>query len=231
MPTTLLAMVDSSVGGKTGINIPEGKNLVGTFYQPEGVFAEPKVLKTLDERDWYSGLAETVKIALTMDAEFFAYLEGLPDFRPDGSLDISRVVLTACLKKADVVRRDEKESGLRRVLNFGHTLGHAIEGILGYGKIRHGEAVVMGMRAALSLSLDRCGLPLDHYNRAMDVLGRIPVPGIELTKSQVESFLMRDKKSTMGTVQVVLLSSIGCHEFVPLEDPVELVEALKRSSE
>jgi 3-dehydroquinate synthase len=229
VPTSLLAMVDSSVGGKTGINIPEGKNLVGTFYQPEGVYAETGVLKTLDTRDWYSGLAEAVKIALTMDEEFFGYIESLPDLRPDGGLDVSRIVLTACLRKADVVRQDEKESGFRRVLNFGHTLGHAIEAALGYGKIRHGEAVALGMRAALSLSVDRCGLPSDHYSRAIRVLEKIPVPDIETAADGLLSYLERDKKSARGAIQAVLISGIGHYEFVPLRDPMELVEALKRT--
>jgi len=231
LPTTLLAMVDSSVGGKTGINIPEGKNLVGTFYQPEGVFADSRVLDTLDERDWYSGLAEVLKIALTMDEDLFAYLEGLADLGPDRGLDVARVVSTACMRKADVVRQDEREAGLRRVLNFGHSLGHAVEAALGYGKVRHGEAVVMGMQAALRLSVDICDLSQEHYDRATSVLRRIPVPALGSVSGELEAFLRRDKKSASGSIQVVLLSSIGHYEFVSLKDPVKLVEALRKSEE
>jgi 3-dehydroquinate synthase len=225
LPTTLLAMVDSSVGGKTGINIPEGKNLVGTFYQPEGVYAEVGVLGTLDERDWYSGLAEAVKIAITMDAELFSCLESAQDVGPSGDLDISRVILAACMKKADVVRRDERESDLRRVLNFGHTLGHAIEAALGYGTVRHGEAVVMGMQGALRLSVDLCGLALDRYHRAMGVLGKIPIPEIDAAGETFEKFMRRDKKATGTAVHAVLISDIGHYEFIDLEDPGVLVEA------
>ena len=229
MPTTLLAMVDSSVGGKTGINVPEGKNLVGTFYQPEAVFADIDSLKTLEERDWYSGLAEVVKIAVTLDVELFEYLESTGDLGPSGDLDVSRVISAACLRKSDVVRRDEKEEGVRRVLNFGLTLAHGFEGALGYGRIRHGEAVALGMRAALRLSRELCGLSGDHYDRAMAVLERIPVPDVDLTPAGLEPFLRRDKKSVGGTVLSVLVSSIGKPEFVPLENPGVLVKALVES--
>jgi len=229
LPTTLLAMVDSSVGGKTGINIPEGKNLVGTFYQPEGVYAQTAVLGTLEERDWYSGLAEAVKIALSMDAEFFSFLESTADFGPEGDLDISRVVLTACENKANVVRQDERESGLRRVLNFGHTLGHAIEAALGYGTLRHGEAVIMGMKGALRLSMDRCGLPKERYRQAMAVLDRIPVPSVGLGGEDFGTFLRRDKKAAGGKVQAVLIRDIGYHEFTDLENPAVLMDAYERS--
>ena len=229
MPTTLLSMMDSSVGGKTGINIPEGKNLVGTFYQPEAVFADIDSLKTLEDRDWYSGLAEAVKIAITLDESLFKYMESIRDLGPRGGLDISRVILAACLQKADVVRLDEREGGVRRVLNFGHTLGHGFEGALGYGRIRHGEAVALGMRAALRLSRDVCGLPGNHYDRAMAILERIPVPDVDPAPGEIEPYLQRDKKSVGGTVQAVLVSSIGKAEFVPLTTPELLASALKKS--
>lgn len=229
MPTTLLAMVDSSVGGKTGINIAEGKNLVGTFYQPEGVYAEIDVLETLEERDWFSGFAEALKIALCLDEELFAYIESAADLGPDGDLDVTRVVLAACMRKAEVVRQDEKESGLRRVLNFGHTLGHAIEAALGYGTVRHGEAVVMGMQGAMRLSVDMCRFSREHYARAMRVLGRIPVPDIDPSGGDFEQFIRRDKKVTGGTVQAVLIRAIGHFQFVDLEDPAVLMDAYRRS--
>jgi 3-dehydroquinate synthase len=229
LPTTLLAMVDSSVGGKTGINIPEGKNLVGTFYQPEGVYAEIGVLGTLDERDWYSGLAEAFKIALSMDSDLFSYLEAVKDISPRGDLDIPKVVLAACRRKADIVRLDERESGLRRVLNFGHTLAHAVEAAVGYGTVRHGEAVIMGMRGALRLSVDMCGLTRDQYARAVRVLGKIPIPEIDSAESGFEPFMRRDKKAAGGTVQAVLISDIGHYEFVDLEDPSVLMEAYRKS--
>jgi 3-dehydroquinate synthase len=226
LPTTLLAMVDSSVGGKTGINIPEGKNLVGTFYQPEAVFAETPCLSTMDIRDWNSGLAEAVKIALTLDTELFTYLESVNDFSPGGGLDIARIVAAACTRKAQLVEEDEREADLRRVLNFGHTLAHAIEASLGYGVLRHGEAVLLGMTAALRLSVDMCSFPEEQYERAIGLIRRIPVPNVTIPDEAV-SFLTRDKKSVGGSVNAVLLSRIGQCEIVPLEDPTVLLDALK----
>jgi len=226
LPTTLLSMVDSSVGGKTGINISEGKNLVGTFYQPEAVFADTSVLSTLHERDWYSGLGEVIKIALTLDPELFSYLESVDDLGPSGDLDVTRIIAAACRRKAEVVELDEKETGLRKVLNFGHTLGHGVEAALGYGVLRHGEAVLLGMRAALNLSIRMCGLPADQLQRAIDLLDRIPVPGVEIPRD-VNRFMVRDKKSSENRILGVLIKEIGKHEFVLLEDPELLVEALE----
>ncbi len=228
LPTTLLAMVDSSVGGKTGINIQEGKNLVGTFYQPEAVFAQIPCLSTLDPRDWNSGLAEVVKIALALDAELFEYLESVHDLSPEGSLDVARIVAAACLCKSRVVEEDEREAGLRRVLNFGHTLAHALEASLGYGVLRHGEAVILGMRAALRLSLDLCSLPREHYGRAIQVIDRIPVSDVAIPENAA-SYLSRDKKSVGNLVNAILISAIGQYEIVPLEDPSVLLDALAAS--
>ena len=226
LPTTLLSMVDSSVGGKTGINISEGKNLVGTFYQPEAVFADISVLGTLDGRDWYSGLAEVLKIALALDAGLFEYLESVGDLGPAGDLDVTRTVVAACRQKARIVELDEKEAGLRKALNFGHTLGHGVEASLGYGVLRHGEAVLLGMRAALILSTRMCGLPSDQFQRAIKLLDRIPVPDVELPHD-LNRFIIKDKKSSGNRITGVFIKEIGKHEFVSLEDPSELVEALK----
>jgi 3-dehydroquinate synthase len=225
LPTTLLAMVDSSVGGKTGINIQEGKNLVGTFYQPEAVFADTSCLATLDERDWYSGLAEVIKIAFGLDADLFSYLETVEDLSMNGDLDVVRIVAAACENKARVVEQDEREGGLRRVLNFGHTLAHAIEASLGYGTLRHGEAVLLGMKAALNLSVKLCGLSMEEHRRGVNLIDRIPVPGVTVPASAV-SFLTRDKKTMGEMVNAVLIREIGKHEIVPLEEPGVLVEAL-----
>jgi 3-dehydroquinate synthase len=225
LPTTLLSMVDSSVGGKTGINISEGKNLVGTFYQPEAVYADTTVLSTLHERDWYSGLAELIKVALVLDAELFNYLESVDDLGPSGSMDVTKTITAACHRKAEVVELDEREAGLRKVLNFGHTLGHGVEAALGYGELRHGEAILLGMRAALILSARRCGLPAPQLQRALALLKRIPIPEIAIPRD-LASFMVRDKKSTGSTITGVLISEIGKHEFVQLEDPELLVKAL-----
>jgi len=226
LPTSLLAMVDSSVGGKTGINIPEGKNLVGTFHQPAAVFANTAALETLDLRDWYSGMAEVIKIALTLDPELFQYLEGLEDLGPSGGVDPVRVIEAACVGKADVVLEDERESGLRRVLNFGHTIAHALEATQGYGVLRHGEAVALGMKAALTLSKDRTVLGARQCSRAMTVVGRIPVPEVSISRDLTE-YMTRDKKTVDGKVTAVLINDIGRPEMVLLEEPEELTQALR----
>jgi 3-dehydroquinate synthase len=219
-------MVDSSTGGKTGINLPEGKNLVGTFYQPEAVIADTDTLKTLDIRDWYSGMAEVIKISLTLDPELFDYLEKVEDLGPEGGVDTQRIVDASCRRKAEVVAVDEKEAGPRVVLNFGHTLAHALESSEGYGEIRHGEAVAIGMRAALSLSKKICGLDEAQYKRAMAVIEKIPVPDVGLDQN-LEQFLSRDKKRVGGRVQSVLLEEIGKYRIVQLDDPGILVAALQ----
>jgi 3-dehydroquinate synthase len=228
LPTSLLAMVDSSVGGKTGINIPEGKNLVGTFYQPGAVYIDTETLSTLDERDWYSGMAEVIKIALSLDPELFEYLMEFQDLGPSGGVDPVRVIHAACRRKAEVVEADETETGLRRVLNFGHTIAHALEAACGYGKIRHGEAVALGMKAALTVSASMTGLPESQLTRAMDLLSRIPVPAIDVG-DDLYQYIIRDKKSSEGSVTAVLLESIGTVKFVPLPNPSILVEALLSS--
>jgi 3-dehydroquinate synthase len=225
LPTTLLSMVDSSVGGKTGINIPEGKNLVGTFFQPEAVFADTSVLGTLHERDWYSGLAEVIKVALTFDPDLFEYLESVKDLGPSGDLDVTWTCVTVCRQKSRVVEVDERESGLRKALNFGHTLGHGIEASLGYGVLRHGEAVLVGMRAALTLSTRMSGLPPEQFQRAIALLDRIPVPDFQMPHD-LNRFIVKDKKSSGKIITGVLIKEIGKHEFVPLDDPSVLVEAL-----
>ncbi len=226
LPTTLLSMVDSSVGGKTGINIVEGKNLVGTFYQPEAVFADTNVLATLHERDWYSGLAEVIKIAITLDAGLFDYLESVQDLSSSGPLDLTRVIAAACRNKAQVVEKDEKEAGLRKVLNFGHTLGHGVEAAQGYGGIRHGEAVILGMRAALNLSLQETGLSPSEHRRAMAVLDRVPLPEITLPED-IAPFMTRDKKSVGNVIEAVLIEAIGRPVMVRLDEPRQLVNALR----
>ena len=228
VPTTLLSMVDSSTGGKTGINLPEGKNQVGTFHQPQAVYADTDVLRTLELRDWYSGMAEIVKISLTLDQELFAYLEKVNDLGPEGGVDTQFIVEAACRRKAEVISIDEKEAGPRLVLNFGHTLAHALESSMGLGEIRHGEAVAIGMKAALSLSRKICGLDEAIYRRALAVVEKIPVPDIGLDKD-IEGFLARDKKRMDGRVRCVLLENIGRCRVAFLDDPGDLVKTLTSS--
>src|SRR3990172_5024478 len=156
LPTTLLAQVDSSLGGKTGVNLPEGKNLVGAFHQPRLVVADVLTLRTLPEREFRSGLAEVVKHGMIADPELFGTLEERADRILARDPDFLRVIVTrSCAIKAKVVEADEQETGLRAMLNFGHTVGHALEAALGYGSITHGEAVAYGMLVAATLSVRR----------------------------------------------------------------------------
>jgi len=189
------------------------------------VYIDTETLSTLDERDWYSGMAEVIKIALSLDPELFEYLMEFQDLGLSGGVDPVRVIRAACRRKAEIVEADETETGLRRVLNFGHTVAHALEASSGYGKIRHGEAVVLGMKAALAVSARMTGFPEDQFTRAMDLLSRVPVPAVDLG-DDLYQYIIRDKKGSGGSVTAVLLESIGTAKFVPLPDPSILVEAL-----
>ncbi len=240
VPTSLLAMVDSSVGGKNAVNLPEGKNLVGTIHQPEAVFADTRALDTLPAAEWYAGMAEVVKTALTLDLSLLGHLEerGIAPrpFSWPGSAgpDPSLLVDRCCRGKAEVVAADEREGGWRRVLNFGHTLAHALEASAGYGSLRHGEALVEGMKAALVLSREMCGLSSADFSRAARLVGMFPSSLPDRPRGRREElipYLRRDKKSAKGTVTAVLLSAPGRPEFVPLADPGILVSAWERWGE
>jgi 3-dehydroquinate synthase len=229
VPTSLLAMVDSSVGGKNAVNLPEGKNLAGTIHQPEAVFADTRALSTLPAAEWYSGMAEVVKAALTLDPALLAQLEGRGIAPPAGpGSDPSPMIESCCRSKAEVVSADERERGWRRVLNFGHTMAHALEAFYGYGRLRHGEAVVEGMKAALVLSRDVAGLDAVEFARAARLLRGFPPPALSPEDGDLLPYLQRDKKSEKGILTVVLLSALGRVEFVPLDDPGSLVSAWRR---
>jgi len=212
VPTSLLAMVDSSVGGKTGINLPQGKNLIGAFHQPRAVLADLDVLETLPPREWRAGLAEVVKYGMIWDADFFAFLEANREglLRCDKEI-AARIVRRSCEIKAKVVRYDERESGLRAILNFGHTLGHAIENAAGYGEYLHGEAVAIGMDYAARLSARRAGLDTDVVERLHRLLTDLGLPttadGLEWT--DLYAIMLRDKKSVRGKPLFVLTPSLG----------------------
>ncbi|HET7623758.1 MAG TPA: 3-dehydroquinate synthase, partial [Verrucomicrobiae bacterium] len=160
VPTTLLAQVDSSVGGKVGVNLKSGKNLVGAFYQPKLVLCDPDTLKTLPAREYRSGLAEVIKYGIIRDAKLFARLErDMAKLLQRETKTLAPIIARCCEIKADVVGRDETESGLRAILNFGHTIGHGLEAISGYGKYLHGEAISIGQIAAAELSASVLGFP------------------------------------------------------------------------
>ena len=228
LPTTLLAQVDSSVGGKTGINLPEGKNLVGTFHQPCLVAADVLTLQTVPEREFRSGLAEVVKHAMIADAELFALLEGEAGriLARDPDL-LQTIVATNCAIKARVVERDEREAGLRAVLNFGHTVGHAVEAALGYGVVTHGEAVAYGMLVATALSVRRGLCPRQDAARLGSLLRRFSlIPASPPSPELRETYMVRDKKTRDGVLQFVLTPGVGGVTLAPVSDRNELREAL-----
>jgi len=229
LPTTLLAQVDSSVGGKTGINLPEGKNLVGIFHQPCLVAADVLTLQTLPEREFRSGLAEVVKHAMIADAELFALLEGEAGriLARDPDL-LQTIVATNCAIKARVVERDEREAGVRAVLNFGHTVGHAVEATLGYGVVTHGEAVAYGMLVAAALSVRRGLCPRADAARLAALLGRFAlVPAAPPSPELLENYMVRDKKTRDGVLQFVLTPGVGNVTVAPVSDRNDLWEALQ----
>jgi 3-dehydroquinate synthase len=215
MPTSLLAMVDSSVGGKTGVNLKAGKNLVGAFYQPRQVAASLDLLATLPEREYISGLAEVVKHGVIHDADFFTQLESCADAILRREHDVvAEVVAANCRIKADVVARDEREGGLRAILNFGHTLGHALETVCGYGVLLHGEAVAIGMVASVELSQLVAGLKFDQGERIVALLKKMGLPtklpdGSIVQWKDVLSVMQADKKVRSGAIKWVLAETIG----------------------
>ena len=221
VPTSLLAQVDSSVGGKVGVNHPKGKNLIGTFYQPRFVLIDPMVLSTLDKRELWSGLGEVVKYALIFDRSFFEFLEDCLD-EIVGLQDadkITKVIAFCCRAKADIVEQDEKENGLRRILNFGHTMGHALEAATDFRYFRHGEAVIHGMHWAAWISVNRGFLPESDSSRISRILQRFPTPPIpkELDSSDLLQAARLDKKHTDQGVHLILLEGIGTSRMETME--------------
>ncbi|MDB6122048.1 MAG: 3-dehydroquinate synthase [Pedosphaera sp.] len=218
VPTTLLAHVDSSVGGKVGINLKAGKNLVGAFYQPRLVLCDLDTLKTLPEREYRAGLAEVIKYGIIYDASLFDQLErDLPKLLKRNPKTLSDVIGRCCEIKADVVGQDETESGLRAILNFGHTIGHGLEAISGYGKYLHGEAISIGQVAAAKLSAQLLGLPEFEVIRIRDLFQRAGLPvQVKLNPAQLNRLLdamKLDKKVSAGEIKFVLARTIGKVEF------------------
>lgn len=213
VPTTLLAQVDSSVGGKTGVNHPSGKNMIGAFYQPRLVLADTMTLNTLDDRQFSSGLAEIIKYGLIIDQAFFSWLEenmdGLLARDPDL---LGYAVQVSCRCKADVVEADEKEAGQRALLNLGHTFGHAIETGMGYGEWLHGEAVATGICMAADLSQRLGWLSQQALERTVGLIERakLPIsPPKTLTAARFLELMAVDKKVLDGRLRLVLLNDIG----------------------
>jgi 3-dehydroquinate synthase len=214
VPTTLLAQVDSSVGGKVGVNLKAGKNLVGAFHQPRLVLCDLDTMRTLPEREFRAGLAEVIKYGIIYDARLFAQLErDLPKLLRREPQILAAVVARCCEIKADIVGQDETENGLRAILNFGHTIGHAIENISGYGKFLHGEAIAIGQVATAKLSSELTGLSGNDAGRIRDLFKRAGLPTqIKLKPAQRQKLFaaMRfDKKVSGGEIKFVLAKRIG----------------------
>lgn len=216
VPTTLLAQVDSSVGGKTGVNLLAGKNLVGSFHQPVAVFADIDTLRTLPLRELRAGLQESVKSAVIRDAALFGYMEENAERILTGDSDALQHVVEASVRiKAAVVAEDEREGGVRMVLNFGHTVGHAIEAATEYRVLLHGEAIGWGMVAALRLSQGRGAMADREAERVVALLHRYTdLPGFESSVEQLVALTASDKKMRSGTLSFVLPRGIGAVDVV-----------------
>ena len=225
IPTTLLAHVDSSVGGKVGVNLPGAKNMVGAFWQPSGVLIDTRVLDTLPDREYRAGLAEVVKYGVILDAAFFDRLEkSVPLIETRDPATLRDIVARCCQLKADVVRQDEREeTGVRAVLNYGHTFCHAIEAVAGYEAFLHGEAVSIGMVCASRLA-DRLGrIPTEMTQRQRELLERLklPVKVPALSHDALVAAMQRDKKVEHGRLRFVLPTRMGHVELVAgIEEPL-----------
>jgi len=230
VPTTLLAQVDSSVGGKVGVNLRAGKNLVGAFHQPKLVLCDLDALGTLPQREFRAGLAEVIKYGIIYDARLFASLEkNLHRLLALDGKAVEAVVARCCNIKAEVVSQDERESGLRSILNFGHTIGHAIEAISGYEKYLHGEAISIGQVAAARLSAMTLGLSSGDVQRITQLFARADLPtSIELTnrdRTRLLDAMRLDKKVSGGETRFVLAECIGKVRWGQ-RVPMKLIEAV-----
>ncbi len=213
IPTTLLSQVDSSVGGKTGVNHPLGKNMIGAFCQPQCVIADIGTLDTLPPRELSAGLAEVIKYGLIHDPDFFDWLEqNIELLLASDYQALCQAILVSCTIKADIVATDERESGIRAILNLGHTFGHAIEATMGYGNWLHGEAVAAGMVMAVDLSLRHQWITETVKQRTIQLLEKSSLPvksPPEMTLDQYMNAMAIDKKTLDGTIKLVLLKNLG----------------------
>jgi len=218
VPTTLLSQVDSSVGGKTAVNHPLGKNMIGAFYQPKAVVIDNQCLKTLPAREFASGMAEVIKYGIIADYEFFVWLEqNIEKLQALDNEALCYAIGRCCQIKADVVASDEKESGVRALLNLGHTFGHAIEAEMGYGNWLHGEAVAVGTVFAAKTAHEQGLLSEEDVIRIARLHERAQLPISKPTSMDYDSFIkhmMRDKKVLSGQLRLVLPTSIGTAEVV-----------------
>jgi len=217
IPTTLLSQVDSSVGGKTAVNHPLGKNMIGAFYQPQAVFIDLNSLKTLPTREFNAGMAEVIKYGILGDYKFFEWLENnIEAIKSGDSSALSQMIETCCQLKADIVSADEKEGGIRALLNLGHTFGHAIEADQGYGKWLHGEAVATGMVLAAKLAVKLNLLNASDLRRIESLIEAFDLPLLAPSNMGFEEFIChmkRDKKNLAGKLRFIIPTAIGKSEI------------------
>jgi 3-dehydroquinate synthase len=231
IPTTLLAQVDSSVGGKTGVNHPLGKNMIGAFYQPQAVIIDVDVLTTLDNRQFAAGLAEVIKYGLIRDEKFFVWLkENIDALLARDKAALTYAIEYSCRTKAEIVAEDEHEGGVRATLNLGHTFGHAIETGMGYGCYLHGEAVAIGTCLAADLSQRKGFLNTDDVARISELFARANLPiksPTELSAEQFIDLMAVDKKNVDGVCRVILLETIGKATLPMSVDNLSLTQTLQ----
>jgi 3-dehydroquinate synthase len=231
MPTTLLAMVDSSVGGKTAVDLPQGKNLVGAFHQPRAVIADTDTLATLPDRELRAGIAEIVKYGAIFDAGFLDWLDAHADaLMARDAAALSEAILRSCRFKADVVARDETEQGERALLNFGHTFGHALETAGGYDRFRHGEAVALGMCTAARLSSRLGRAPEADADRLESLLQRFNLPTRiprEFDPALLLDLMRLDKKNLSGRLRLILWQRAGAAEIVAGVEDAQVLQCLR----
>jgi len=211
MPTSLLAQVDSSIGGKVAVNHPKGKNMIGSFYQPKAVFVDTETLSTLPAPELVAGLVEVIKYGVIKDAELFEYIEkSLYDILQLNHHALLKIIATSCQIKAHVVEEDEKEKHLRAILNYGHTIGHAIETVTNYKKYRHGEAVAIGMLYATRVAIDMGLTDNTVFERQFSLIKRLGLPlHTGLKPEEIVKILYADKKAIAGRLRFILPTKIG----------------------
>lgn len=229
IPTTLLAQVDSSVGGKTGVNSARGKNLIGAFHQPEAVIIDIDTLKTLEPREFAAGMAEVIKYALINDEEFLVLLE-----KGIKNLDLAEIITRCCANKAAIVAADEREKGQRALLNLGHTFGHALEMLTKYQRYKHGESVAIGTVCALNLSLARGNISGEQLQRAIYLFKQYKLPTEipeDLTSEEIYQAMLGDKKVKDGKLRLVLQSSFCSCDLIDNVDKKEIIKAINAGRE
>ena len=229
-PTTLLAMVDSSIGGKTGINLKSGKNLVGRIYQPKAVEIDINFLLTLPDRQINAALAEAIKYGFIYDRELFDFIaSSIDNIIENKSIKIlEKIIIQCCEIKSDVVCEDVNENELRMILNFGHTVGHAIEGYFDYRTLLHGEAIFYGMKCALYLSNKYGNLSNNEYNKSLDLLSKFDLPSVSIEDyDKFMTYIKNDKKIRASNVKFILLDEIGKSQINDNISFEQIIESLK----